>query len=75
MLNVGYNKAMVVGLFASEANTGSAAAWSYIGVVHADVRGVVVGIDQARTLRGPLICICNVTVGRIVTLLLMRIEL
>lgn len=26
MLNVGYNKAMVVGLFASEANTGSAAA-------------------------------------------------
>lgn len=75
MLNVGYNKTMVVGLFAGQANTGSAAARSYIGVVHTDVRGVVVGVDQARILGGPLICICNVTVGRVVTLLAMRIAL
>ncbi len=42
-------------------------------MVDADVRRVVVGVDQAGVLRSPLIYKCNVSVGRVVTLRLMSI--
>ena len=40
-------------------------------MVDADVRRVIVGVDQAGVLGSPLVHICNVSIGRVMALLLM----